>query len=207
MKVERETFGPMLRAARQRRGVTLEELAADTKLGVELWADLEENDLSRWPRRIYARSYIRDYALKAGLEPDEVVNEFCRLFPEWGDRRAERLIRGQAAIINHDLAWEEPVKSQQRRASDASMTAPAFVAKHRTRIVAAAIDLAAIGGATGVAGLLRLPIWTSLAVIAVGYTVAGTLLSDRGFGWAAAEWVERVVLLSEHHNPVRVRPL
>ena len=65
MRLEKETFGPVLRAARERRGVTLKQLAAETKLSVELWEALEENDLSRWPKRVFARSYVRDYALNA----------------------------------------------------------------------------------------------------------------------------------------------
>src|ERR1700737_4894168 len=103
MRLEKETFGPVLRASRERRGITLEQIAAETKLGSELWADLEDNNLSRWPRQIYARSYVRDYALRVGLDAEDTVNEVCRLFPEWGDRRAERLIRRQAAIVAHVL--------------------------------------------------------------------------------------------------------
>ena len=81
MRLERETFGPVLRAARERKGVTLRQLAAETKLSVELWEGLEESNLARWPKRVFARSYVRDYALRVGLDADEVVNEFCRLFP------------------------------------------------------------------------------------------------------------------------------
>src|SRR3989304_5818365 len=90
MTLERETFGPVLRAERERRGLTLQELAARTKVRVELWSDLEENNFSRWPSRIYARAYVRDYASRVGLDADAIVNEFCRLFPEYGDRRAAR---------------------------------------------------------------------------------------------------------------------
>ena len=71
MRLEKATFGPVLRAARERRGVSLAQIAAETKLGVELWADLEDSNLSRWPRQIYARSYVRDYALRIGMDADE----------------------------------------------------------------------------------------------------------------------------------------
>ena len=118
MRLEKETFGPVLRAARERKGVTLKQLAAETKLSVELWESLEENDLTRWPKRVFARSYVRDYALRVGLDADDVVNDFCRLFPEWGDRRAEHVIREKAQIIAHDLEWEDLPTPQQRRASD-----------------------------------------------------------------------------------------
>jgi Helix-turn-helix domain len=81
VRLEKVSFGPVLRAARERRGVTLEQLARETKLSAELWEGLEDNDLSRWPTRLFARSCVRDYAIRAGLDADEVVNEFCRLFP------------------------------------------------------------------------------------------------------------------------------
>ena len=193
MRLEKATFGPVLRAARERRGVSLAQIAAETKLGVELWADLEDNNLSRWPRQIYARSYVRDYALRVGMDADEIVNEFCRLFPEWGDRRAEKLIRGQAAIINHDLTWQDLPTKEQRRASDRVQGTPSIFARHRTRIVAAAIDLAAILALGGLAVLSRAPFWPSLAMAAMGYGAAATLFSTNGFGVVAAEWVIRVI--------------
>jgi transcriptional regulator with XRE-family HTH domain len=192
MRLEKDTFGPILRAARERRGVSLKQIASETKLGVELWADLEDNNLSRWPRQIYARSYLRDYALRVGMEPDEVVNEFCRLFPEWGDRRAEKLIRGQAAIINHDLLWQDLPAAEQRRASD-RVTRPSLFTRYRARIIAAAIDVVAVFAVTYVAVLLRAPLWPSLGITAVAYSTAATVFSSNGFGSVAAEWLLRLI--------------
>jgi len=193
MRLEKASFGPVLRAARERRGVSLAQIAAETKLGAELWADLEENNLSRWPKQIYARSYVRDYALRVGMDADEIVNEFCRLFPEWGDRRAERLIRGQAAIINHDLMWQDLPTKERRRSSDRAGQGPVTVwTRHRTRILAAAVDTAAIFSMAGAAVLLRAPFWPALAIAGVAYGAAGTLLSAKGFGLIASEWLIRI---------------
>ena len=193
MRLEKASFGPVLRAARERRGVSLAQIAAETKLGAELWADLEDNNLARWPKQIYARSYVRDYALRVGMDPDEIVNEFCRLFPEWGDRRAEKLIRGQAAIINHDLMWQDlPAKERRRSTDRAPQGAPTFLTRNRTRIVAAVVDLAAISAITWVAVALRGSFWPSLAVAALAYSIASTLFSASGFGVIAAEWLIRI---------------
>jgi transcriptional regulator with XRE-family HTH domain len=193
MRLAKETFGPVLRASRERKGITLEQVAAETKLGVELWADLEDNNLSRWPRQIYARSYVRDYALRVGLDPDEVVNEFCRLFPEWGDRRAEHLIRRQAAIINHNFNWEDLPTIEQRRASDHTAGLPTILARHRAQIIAAIFDLgvALLYAYSGV--LLGFPFWSSLALAAITYNTAATLFSTRGFGLRVADSLIRVV--------------
>jgi transcriptional regulator with XRE-family HTH domain len=194
VRLEKETFGPVLRAARERRGVTLRQLAQETKLSVELWEALEENNLARWPKRVFARSYVRDYALRVGLDPDEVVNEFCRLFPEWGDRRAERVIREKARIIAHDLAWEDLPAPQKRRATDrAGYLAPGFFGRYQTRILGVAIDLNAIFGLAIVGVLLGFPYWPSAAVASICYTVITTSLAGRSFGMVASEWLIRTL--------------
>lgn len=195
MRLDRHSFGPVLRAARERRGVTLSQLARETKLSAELWEGLEDNDLSRWPKRVFARSYVRDYALRVGLDADEVVNEFCRLFPEWGDRRAEPVIREKAEIIAHDLEWEDLPAPQQRRASDRAHGAvPGFFGRHHTRIIAVALDLSAmlsLGYGGVVWGGFRY--WPSLAVASVAYSVLATSLLGRSFGMLTSEWGIRMI--------------
>jgi transcriptional regulator with XRE-family HTH domain len=98
----REAFGPNLRRARLRRGISLQQIATDTNVSEVLWAAMEKNDFSRWPNGIFARAYIRDYAKMVGVDPEATVDEFCRWFPQ-GDRRADRQIRGHAEIVNHPL--------------------------------------------------------------------------------------------------------
>lgn len=103
---EQETFGPRLRRERERRGISLETLEQATKVSVELWVGLENNDFSLWPGGLYARAFVRDYANAIGLDANEVVDDFCRLFPI-GDRRANTLIRAQAGIIGHESAYAD----------------------------------------------------------------------------------------------------
>lgn len=194
MRLERHTFGPVLRAARERRGVTLKQIAAETKVGAELWAALEESDLSTWPKQIYARSYVRDYASRIGLDPDEIVNEFCRLFPEWGDRRAEKLLRRHAQIVSHELNWEDLPSREERRASDrARRIAPGFLGRHRTRVLAVAFDLKLIFGLAGIGLLLHFSFWPSLATSAIGYTVLCTAIAGRSFGLIVSDWLLKIL--------------
>jgi transcriptional regulator with XRE-family HTH domain len=101
---EKEAFGPRLRRERERRGISLEHIAVITNVSVELWTGLERNDFSQWPGGLFARAFVRDYANAIGVDADEVVDDFCRLFPV-GDRRANSLIRGQAEIIGHQSAY------------------------------------------------------------------------------------------------------
>ena len=115
----REAFGPNLRRLRLQRGLTLEQIADRTKVSIALWDGLEENDLSRWPSGVFARSYVREYAEIVGADPDATVDEFCRWFPQ-GDRRAERIIRGHAQIVGHSLDWEDQVPPDADRRAGAT---------------------------------------------------------------------------------------
>ena len=194
MRLEQETFGPVLRAARERRGVTLKQLAAETKLSVELWEALEDSNLARWPKRVFARSYVRDYAERVGLDADEVVNEFCRLFPEWGDRRAEHVIRGKAQIIAHDLEWQDLPAPSNRRSSDrAASAAPGFVGRHGSRLLAIAIDTSVVLGLGYVGKLAGLAYWPSTALTGLSYSSFATFFTGRTFGLVASEWILRTL--------------
>jgi len=106
---ERDTFGPRLRRERERRGISLETIAARTNVSIELWRGLEANDFSKWPGGLFARAFVRDYARVVGLDPDELIDDFCRLYPI-GDRRALPKLREQAALIGHDLAANDDPK-------------------------------------------------------------------------------------------------
>jgi transcriptional regulator with XRE-family HTH domain len=140
--MSREAFGPNLRRIRIQRGISIEKIAAGTKINVELLKDLERNDFSRWPVGIYARAYVRQYAYAIGVDPDSTVDEFCRWFPQ-GDRRAEKLVREQATIVGHDLAWKDEVPektgSDRRGAPPAPTQGPTegFLVKLRRAFIKA----------------------------------------------------------------------
>ena len=142
---------------------------------------------------MFARSYVRDYALRVGLDADEVVNEFCRLFPEWGDRRAEGVIREKAEIIAHDLSWEDLPAAQPRRSGDRTAGSPGFFGRHHVRIIAVGIDLTAIAGFGFLGRLAGLSYWPSVAIASVSYSLLSTSFFGRSFGLSASEWGVRAV--------------
>ena len=118
MSAQHNAFGPNLRRIRVQRGVSLEQIADTTKVSLSLWKALERNDFSRWPAGIYARAYLRSYAEAIGVDPETTIDDFCRWFPQ-GDRRVERTVREQAAIVGHtELRWrDDRAKKADRRAS------------------------------------------------------------------------------------------
>jgi transcriptional regulator with XRE-family HTH domain len=177
---DRDTFGPRLRAERERRGISIETIASVTKVGGDLWDGLERNDFSRWPSGIFARAFVRDYARAIGLDADEVVDEFCRLFPI-GDRRASRLIQAQAQLIGHHLAYAEsgalPVHGDRRAAAAAAMDESALLrARLIARSVATGVDaVASLSIALAVARLMDISFWPVAGVITVMYYTGMTI--------------------------------
>src|SRR3989442_7217811 len=71
-------FGKKLREARERRGITLREIADTTKISVSALEALERNDFSRLPGGIFSRAFVRAYALEVGLDPEQTVETFLQ---------------------------------------------------------------------------------------------------------------------------------
>jgi cytoskeletal protein RodZ len=74
-------FGKKLRDARERRGVSLRQIASATKISVSALEALERNDISRLPGGIFSRAFVRSYALEVGLDPETTIQEFIAQFP------------------------------------------------------------------------------------------------------------------------------
>src|SRR5215217_6241337 len=74
-------FGGKLRDARERRGVSVRQIANATKISVAALEALERNDLSRLPGGIFSRAFVRSYAIEVGLDPDATIQEFIAQFP------------------------------------------------------------------------------------------------------------------------------
>jgi cytoskeleton protein RodZ len=74
-------FGNRLRDARERRGVSLRQIANATKISISALEALEKNAISRLPGGIFSRAFVRSYALEVGLDPEETIREFIAQFP------------------------------------------------------------------------------------------------------------------------------
>ena len=116
-----EAFVTRLRRHRQRCRISLDEIAAETRVKKELLEALENNDLSEWPKGLYSRAWIRAYATAVGIDPGDTVDEFCRLFPQ-GDRRLQGTMRDMAVIIAAPPEYRDEFYGQDRRAGDAGAT-------------------------------------------------------------------------------------
>ena len=74
-------FGTTMRRAREKRGISLRQIATATKISVGALEALERNDISRLPGGIFSRAIVRSYAVEVGLDPEDTIREFITQFP------------------------------------------------------------------------------------------------------------------------------
>jgi cytoskeletal protein RodZ len=73
-------IGKKLREARERKGVSLRQIANSTKIAVAVLDGLERNDISKLPGGIFGRAFVRSFAAEVGLDPEATIQEFHAQF-------------------------------------------------------------------------------------------------------------------------------
>ena len=71
-----EDFGSYLKAERELRGVTLEELHTKTRIPMHYLQALEKNLFDELPEEVFIRGYIRSFAEVIGANEDEVLSAY-----------------------------------------------------------------------------------------------------------------------------------
>ncbi len=69
-------FGQELKHARESAGLTLEAIAARTKIGGRMLAAIEDGEYGRLPSQVFARMFVRQYLELIGAAPDEWLPGF-----------------------------------------------------------------------------------------------------------------------------------
>ena len=73
------SLGADLKRERELRGITLEEIASETKIRTRLLGYLEDDRFDRLPPGVFRRSFLRSYARYLGIDEDKPVQEYLRL--------------------------------------------------------------------------------------------------------------------------------
>jgi cytoskeletal protein RodZ len=167
---ERRAFGERLRRHREKQHVTLEEIAASTKVAASLFAGLEKGDCSRWPGGMYNRSFIRGYASAVRLDPDDIAAEFAEYYnapvetPTSAASPTAARPRSSAPPFALRLKLEVDPEELRRRAARRAVLAV-------LDILAVALVAAMVWFASGVS------YWFALALFSITYQVSVRLLS------------------------------
>jgi cytoskeletal protein RodZ len=116
--------GILLRNARERRRLSIEELSAATKIPVTVLRAIEAGDFARVPGGIFARGFLRACAREVGLNPEEVVAHFVA-----GAEHVRDADSGSADLATATVAAADtPAATPRRRAAQLAWLAAAAVA-------------------------------------------------------------------------------
>ena len=75
-------IGQTLKKERKRQQLSLEDVYATTKIGMDILRAIEEADLDQMPHLVYARGFIRNYANFLGLSGEDMVQAFDEALEE-----------------------------------------------------------------------------------------------------------------------------
>jgi transcriptional regulator with XRE-family HTH domain len=166
-----DEFGARLRRERERRKISLESIASNTKVNLSLFQDLERGDASRWPAGIFRRSFIRSYATAIGLDADAVAHEFLERFPDPVPDPGEAALDFLAAQTSDRPAFRLTLAS-----TGVPFKRGRVLQGHLLRLMAVSLDATVV---TAMGGLLFLALgafWMPTALFTVGYYWACILL-------------------------------
>ncbi len=68
-----EALGAYLKKNREQRGVSLEEMAASTKINLSVLSYLEEDKFDKLPAPVFVKGFIKAYLVYLGINPKEAI--------------------------------------------------------------------------------------------------------------------------------------
>src|SRR2546422_11632456 len=72
-------FGASFKKARESAGISLDQIAIETRISTRFLAAIEGEEFHLLPGGIFNRGFVRTYAERMGLDPDQAVAEYERL--------------------------------------------------------------------------------------------------------------------------------
>ncbi len=73
-----KSLGAHLKARRKKKGLSLEAVADETKIAIYMLRAMEDDKWESLPAEVFIRGFLRSYAEVLELDPDEVVEQYCR---------------------------------------------------------------------------------------------------------------------------------
>jgi cytoskeleton protein RodZ len=106
LNITRDNLAPLLKEAREAKGITLEEIADRLKVRPSLLEQIEAGRYESLPEMIYTRSYIQKFAQIVGLAPEPFVAAYERIAANASSptlaRSAVRTVIESAPVIRQE---------------------------------------------------------------------------------------------------------
>lgn len=149
-----DTLGEALRAVRLERGLTLQDVANDTRVRRAYLEAIEAMQMDALPSRPFTMGYIRAYATTLGLNPDLAIERFKTDDPvldeplhapvgmlDDRDPRVAAFLIGALVIIAAIVLWNVAQRSMSANAPPSALAPEAATAKALAGIKAEVMEL------------------------------------------------------------------
>lgn len=83
-------LGDILKNARLKKGMTLDDLQEVTKIRTKYLKAIEDGNFEVMPALVYAKGFIKSYAEAVGIDPNELLKKYSYLFEEKKDKEEAR---------------------------------------------------------------------------------------------------------------------
>jgi cytoskeletal protein RodZ len=98
--MEADSFGSCLRRARERRRLSLHDVASTTKIPRLTLERIEASDIADLPADVFVRGFIRSFARAVGADESEPLHGFERLL---NARRDAALARSSTPVVDPEM--------------------------------------------------------------------------------------------------------
>ena len=71
-----KSFGRYLRSIRSEKGISLEQVSWETRIGIDTLQQIESEDVAGLPAEVFAKGFIRAYAKVVGADGDRAVKSY-----------------------------------------------------------------------------------------------------------------------------------
>ncbi|HEX8367102.1 MAG TPA: helix-turn-helix domain-containing protein, partial [Pyrinomonadaceae bacterium] len=78
------TLGEKLRQAREARGISISEVAEQTRISALYLEAIENNDYRTLPGGIFNKGFVKSFAKFVGVDEHEALQDYSRLLAEQG---------------------------------------------------------------------------------------------------------------------------
>ncbi len=72
-------FGASLKKARESQGISLDQISKETRISMRFLAAIENEEFHLLPGGVFNRGFVRTFAERVGLDPDQMVADYVRL--------------------------------------------------------------------------------------------------------------------------------
>lgn len=96
------TLGEKLRQARESRGITISEVAEQTRISALYLESIENNDYRGLPGGIFNKGFVKSYAKYVGIDEQEALRDYAQLISDQGEDKVEETRTYRPEVLTDD---------------------------------------------------------------------------------------------------------